>query len=175
MNGRKNWLVNISQSMKNKTKLANYNTLVGEAFNDVLITRKDGKQPLILNILYIPGVKKNLISTGQLIENNYMVAMEDKMMKVYYLGGILILKELVSQNRTFKTKLDMMEHKGLATMASRDYWLWHYRLFHLNFRDIKNLEKKIMVSSLTEIQIPSEVCEKCVQAKKHRNNFNKDV
>lgn len=128
--------------MKNKTKLVNYNTLVCEAFNDILIMRKDGKQPLISNVLYIPGIKKNLLSIGQLFENNYTVTMEDKMMGVYYLGGRLILKELMSQNRTFKTELDMMEHKGQTTMAIRDYWLWHYRFFHLNFRDIKNLKKK---------------------------------
>lgn len=32
-----------------------------------------------------------------------------------------------------------------------------------------------MVSGLPEIQIPNEVCEKCVQAKQQKNNFIEDV
>ena len=32
-----------------------------------------------------------------------------------------------------------------------------------------------MVSGLSEIDIPNEVCEECVQAKQHKNNFNKDA
>lgn len=32
-----------------------------------------------------------------------------------------------------------------------------------------------MVSRLPEIGIPNELCEKCVQTKKHKNNFSKDA
>ena len=32
-----------------------------------------------------------------------------------------------------------------------------------------------MVSGLPEIDIPIEVCEECVQAKQHKNNFSKDA
>jgi hypothetical protein len=81
----------------------------------------------------------------------------------------------MSQNMTFKIKLNVLEHKCLATAASRDEWLWHYRLGHLNFRDISLMQRKRMVIGLPEIQVPSEVCEECVQSKQHRNSFSKDV
>ena len=32
-----------------------------------------------------------------------------------------------------------------------------------------------MVSELLEIDIPNKVCEECVQAKQHKNNFSKDA
>ncbi|GAU30981.1 hypothetical protein TSUD_104950 [Trifolium subterraneum] len=35
--------------------------------------------------------------------------------------------------------------------------------------------KKQLVSSLPEIEIPKEVCEECVQSKQHRNSFSKEV
>jgi hypothetical protein len=69
----------------------------------------------------------------------------------------------------------VIEHKYLVIAANRDEWIWYYRLGHLNFRDIGDLKRRNMVSGLPEIDIPNEVCEECVQAKQHKNNFSKDA
>ena len=82
MSGRKNWFVNIKPSMKNMVKFANDNTLAAEGIGDVMIMRKDGKKSVISNGLYIPGMKSNLLSIGQLVEKNYKVSIEDKLMRV---------------------------------------------------------------------------------------------
>lgn len=142
--------------MMNKVKFVNDNTLAAEGIGDVLITRKDTKQSIISNVLYILDMKSNLLSIGKLIKKNYKILIEDKMMRVLDLGGKLILKEPMSHNKTFKIKLDVMEHKCLTNGASRDERLWHYRLGHLNFRDINNLKRKNMISR--EIHIPNKVC-----------------
>src|SRR4051812_29914599 len=128
MSRRKDWFVNIKPSMKNIVKFANDNTLAPEGIGDVTIMRKDGKRSVIFNVLYIPGMKSNLLSIGQLVEKNYKVSIEDKMMKVVNASGRLILKDPMYQNRTFKIELDVMEHKCLSNAASRDEWIWHYRL-----------------------------------------------
>lgn len=54
----------------------------------------------------------------------------------------------MSQNITFKIELAMIEHKCLETATSRDEWLWNYILGHINFKDIRNLKKRNMVSGL---------------------------
>ena len=64
MTGRKNWFVNMNPSTKNTVKFANDNTLAAEGIGDVLIMRKDGKRSVISNVLYIPGMKSNLLSIG---------------------------------------------------------------------------------------------------------------
>lgn len=66
-------------------------------------------------------------------------------MRVLDLSGKVILKAPMSQNRTFKINLDVMEHKCLATSTSKDEWLWHYKLGHLIFKDISNLKRKNIV------------------------------
>jgi hypothetical protein len=104
-----------------------------------------------------------------------MVIMEEKVMKIYDSNGKLILKVQMSNNRTFKIELDIMEHRCLATSEKRGEWLWHYRLGHLTCRDLSLMEKYRMVSGLPSIKLPSEVCEECVQAKQHRNIFSKDA
>ncbi|GAU26641.1 hypothetical protein TSUD_102510 [Trifolium subterraneum] len=175
MTGRRDWFVSINKSMKSKVKFGNDSTLAAEGVGDVLIMRKDSKQSLISNVLYIPGMKSNLLSIGQLIEKNYKVVIEDRLMKLTDANGRLILKAPMSQNRTFKIELDVLEHRCLATAASKDEWLWHYKLGHLNFNDMCDLQKKQLVSGLPEIEIPKEVCEECVQSKQHRNSFSKEV
>ncbi|KAI5412927.1 hypothetical protein KIW84_057522 [Lathyrus oleraceus] len=68
--------------MKNMVKFANDNTLAVEGVGDVLIMRKDGKRSVISYVLYIPGMKSNLLNIGQLVEKNYKVSIEYKMMRV---------------------------------------------------------------------------------------------
>lgn len=44
---------------------------------------KDGKESNIHDVLYVPSMKSNLISLGQLLENGYSMKMEDKQLKLY--------------------------------------------------------------------------------------------
>lgn len=120
MIGRKDWCVNISPTNKNKVKFTNDNTLVVEGIGDVLIMRKDEKRSVISNVLYIPGMKINLLSIGKLIEKKYKVLIGDKIKRVLDSGDRLILKELMSQNRTFNIELNVLQHKCLTTTMSRD-------------------------------------------------------
>src|ERR1051325_2971519 len=99
MSRRKYWFVNLKPSIKNMVKFSNDNTLAAEGIGDVMIMRKDGKRAVISNVLYIPGMKSNLRSIGQLVEKNYKVTIEDKMMRVVDANGRLILKAHMSHNR----------------------------------------------------------------------------
>ena len=49
--------------------------------------RKDGKRSVISNALYIPGMKSNLLSIGQLVEKNYKVLIKYKIMRVVDANG----------------------------------------------------------------------------------------
>lgn len=109
MTGRKYWFVNIKPSMKTMVKFANENTLAPEGIDDVLIMRKDGKRSGISNVLYIPEMKINLLHIWNLVEINYKILIEDKMMRVLDSCGRLILKVPMSQNRSLKIELNVME------------------------------------------------------------------
>ncbi|KAK2359039.1 hypothetical protein QL285_096166 [Trifolium repens] len=175
MTGRKDWFSSFNQSHENKVKFANDSTLSAEASGVVCIRSKDGRQAFINDVLYIPGMKCNLLSIGQLLEKDYKIVMENKVMRLMDPNIKLILKAPMSKNRTFKIELNVMDHKCLATVVERDDWTWHYRFGYLNFRDLNMMHNKSLVSGLPKIQIPNEVCEDCVQAKQHRDSFSKNV
>ncbi|XP_050883175.1 uncharacterized protein LOC127086452 [Lathyrus oleraceus] len=68
MTGRKDWFVQINQAAKSKVKFADNTTLSAEGVGDVLIGKRNGGHSRIKDVLYIPGIKCNLLSIGQLLE-----------------------------------------------------------------------------------------------------------
>ena len=65
-------------------------TLAADDVGDVLIMRRDGGHSLIKEVLYIPRIKCNLLSIGQLLERNYTIRMENKVLRVLDQNGVLI-------------------------------------------------------------------------------------
>ncbi|XP_045828918.1 uncharacterized protein LOC123920669 [Trifolium pratense] len=141
MTGRKDWFTSLKATQNHNVKFADNNSLAVQAIGDVTIKRKDGKCSVISGVLYIPGMKCNLLSIGQLLEKDYRIVMENKLLKVYNTKGNLMLKTEMSKNRTFKIGLNVLNHKCLMTASSREEWRWHYRMGHLNFKDLSLLQK----------------------------------
>ncbi|XP_050890993.1 uncharacterized protein LOC127096471 [Lathyrus oleraceus] len=145
--------------MKNKVKFTDDTALKDDGINDIFITRRDGEHSLIKDVLYIPGIKCNLLNIGQLLVNDYKIHMENKALSIMYVNMVFILKAPIAANRTFKVELKVMENRCLATTTSQKEWIWHYKLGHLNFRDLNALQKNIMVTRMSLINIPAKICE----------------
>lgn len=84
--------------MKNEVKFADDTTLVEEVMYDVSIERRDNEHSLIKDVLYIPRIKCNLINIGQLLEKDYKIHMENKMLRFMDANRVLILKALMAAN-----------------------------------------------------------------------------
>lgn len=173
MTGKKDWFINLDKSKKSTVKFADDSKLVSQGIGKVMIKRRDGKQSFITDVLYVPVMKSNLLSLGQLLEKGYKMIMENKMLMIMNRNQRMIVKAPLSKNRIFKIGVHVMEHKYLSAAISRDEWIWHYRFVHLNFIDLYELKKQEMVIGLTQISIP--MCEECVESKQHRNSFNQKV
>ncbi|XP_050916077.1 uncharacterized protein LOC127131187 [Lathyrus oleraceus] len=77
MTGRKVWLVDFDESKKSKVKLADNSLLQAKGTGNIVIQRSIGAKALIKDVLYIPGMKCNLLSVGQLIEKGFSMVMKD--------------------------------------------------------------------------------------------------
>ncbi|XP_050902078.1 uncharacterized protein LOC127110544 [Lathyrus oleraceus] len=76
MTGRKAWLVDFDESKKSKVKLADNNLLQAEGTDNIVIQRSNGAKALIKDILYVPRMKCNLLSVGQLVEKGVLSSYE---------------------------------------------------------------------------------------------------
>lgn len=92
MTERNDWFVKINQALKNKVKFADDSTPAVEGISDISIRGKNGDHSLIKYVLYIPGIKSNLLSIDQLHERNYNIRMENKVLKVMDANGSLTPK-----------------------------------------------------------------------------------
>lgn len=76
-----------------------------------MIKRKNGKIVIIEDVLYVPEMKSNLLSIGQLIEKVYEVAIKKKYFELFDSKEKLILKAPLAKNRTFQVKMDPAEEE----------------------------------------------------------------
>ena len=71
MTGHKDWLVNFDAMKKIKVRFADNKVIQAEGAGNVVVRRLDGRQAMIIDVLYVPGMKSNLISMGQLLEKGF--------------------------------------------------------------------------------------------------------
>ena len=147
MTEKMDWFINLNESSKSRFRFANDSTLTIEGIGRVAFKGKDGKD-IVIEVLFIPGMKTNLLSLGQLLENGFVMRMEDNCLKVFDKDQKLVIKENLSQNRTFRIGMNILKHECLATLENKMEWLWHHRFGRLNFKDLQLLTRHKMVEGL---------------------------
>jgi hypothetical protein len=175
MSGKRTWFNELDESVNRSIRFADDSVVKAEGIGKIRIQSKDGKGVVISDVLYVPSMKSNLISIGQLLEKGYVVKMEDKVLKFFYSKMKLILKAPMLRQRTFKIKINVIEGNCLLASPNNDDWIWHQRFGHLNFGDLSKLQKKKMVIGLPRISEPDKVCNKCCISKQARSSYSTEI
>ena len=98
--------------------------------------------------------------------------------KIYHPDRGLIIEAQMSANRMFKVHAHQQSHSQFSpTMTdtcflanvSETTRLWHRRYGHLNYKSLKSLEHKKMVTGLPKLTATSEICNDCLIGKHHRD------
>ena len=98
---------------------------------NILIHLKNGKHEFISNVYYVPDMKNNILSLGQLLEKGYNILTNDYSLSIRDRQGNLIVKVPKMKNRMFILNIDVA--KCLKSCLKDSSWAWHLRLEHLNF------------------------------------------
>lgn len=129
---------------------------------------------MLQNVYYIPRLKSNLISLGQLTESGHKITMDEDCLEVIEkCSQRVILKVVRTRNRLYQVDLKSTEPVCFLTNLFDEAWLWHERLGHANFNSLKMLTDKAMVGGVPEIAHPDEVCDACLARKQTRMPFPK--
>lgn len=75
--------MNFDASKKNIIKFADGRTIIVEGVGKVIFKMKDETQSYIIDVLYVLGMKSNLISLGLLLEKGHSLIMEDKILEPF--------------------------------------------------------------------------------------------
>ena len=75
MTGNRDWLVDFNPNVTTSVRFADNSTILAEGIGKVMITRKNGETTYMHSVLYVPSMKNNLLSLGQLLEKGFTMAM----------------------------------------------------------------------------------------------------
>ena len=137
----------------------------------ILFDCKNSDQKLLTEVYYIPSLKSNIISLGQMTEEGSKVIMDGSVLTLYDRNKVLLLRVQRSANRLYKTPLRTGRPTCLLAMKEDPTWIWHERLGHVNFPAMKQLSEKKMATGVPRIEHPNQLCEGCVIAKQTRIPF----
>ncbi|KAK2370871.1 putative mitochondrial protein [Trifolium repens] len=176
MTGHRDWLLEFDGKFKSTVKFADNSIVPVEGKGKVMVHRQNGNHTFVTDVMYVPTMKHNLLSLGQLVEKGFELSTKDQFIEVHDPNNRLVLKAPLSKNRTFKVNLQASEIQCFSSLITEDErWLWHYRYGHLNFKSLNHLSSKQMVVGLPLIHAPDKLCQGCFTSKQPRNSFNNTV
>eukprot|EP00253_Pinus_taeda_P004759 PITA_04759 len=112
------------------------------------------------NVLYVDGLKHNLLSVSQMCDNGTEVTFRSDGCSVRDLDtGRTVLKGKRTPNNLY-----IFEEGEQQCYVSKndEHWLWHRRLGHLSFSQIRKACKYQAVRGLPDIKIPDNtICKAC--------------
>ncbi|XP_047150791.1 uncharacterized protein LOC124822778 [Vigna umbellata] len=174
MTRKKEWLIDLDSSVKSIVGFVDNSVIMAEGAGRIMIRSKNRQPAYMNNVLYVPNMKRNMLSLGQLLGKGYTMNIHQKHIEIFDDRKCLVLKAPLAKNRTFKVKLSATIIQCLSSInTEEEEWLWHYRYGHLNFRSLRQLKDKDMVIGVPEIHAPKKVCEGCVIGKQTRKQFKR--
>nr|GEW14593.1 retrovirus-related Pol polyprotein from transposon TNT 1-94 [Tanacetum cinerariifolium] len=127
---------------------------------------------LITRVYFVKGLGHNLFSVGQFCDSDLEIAFRRNACFVRNLEGVDLLKGAHSTNLYTINLHEMASASPICLMArasSTKSWLWHQRLFHLNFDTINDLARHDLVADLLKFKYHKEhLCPSCEQGKSKR-------
>ena len=133
----------------------------------------DSSNPLKMkDVLYVPGLKKNLLSISALDNKGFRVAFIDGQVLMWPKGKNIEDEIIIGEEEGGLYKLKGHSETTLVHESIDPSELWHIRLSHINYKDLPHVNK--VVTGLPYMKIKHEgICKGCAKGKNIKNPFLK--
>jgi hypothetical protein len=124
------------------------------------------------DVLYVPGLTKNLLSTSALNKKCFRVSFIDGEVLMWPKGKTIEDSVVIITKEGGLYKLKGHSDVALTHSTESPCELWHRRLDHINYKSLSYVRK--VVTGLPELKVDHEgVCKGCAQGNNIKNPFPK--
>ncbi|KAI5402444.1 hypothetical protein KIW84_050167 [Lathyrus oleraceus] len=118
-----------------------------EGKGTICFLQKKGVVGSIEGVYYVPNLKANILSLGQLTEKGYSILMEDRNLQLKDKTGRLVALVEIGKNRMYKLNLKSIREKCLHVNVEDQASLWHLRFGHLHQAGLRRLDVRVNEAS----------------------------
>lgn len=142
-----------------------------EGRGTVLVTCRSGEHKALTGVYFIPHPSANIISLGQLDENNLDIRIRHGLLHIWDVDRRLLARVRRDTSRLYTIRLEITRPVCLATRGGEDAWRWHARCGHLHFQALRHLARGEMVNGLPVLGQVEQVCDGCLAGKQRHTPF----
>ncbi|PHT31959.1 hypothetical protein CQW23_28296 [Capsicum baccatum] len=139
MSGSKSCFSSLNEGFHSKVNFGDCSTVDAMGKGDIKIKAKNGFEEIILNVLYVPALKSNVLSVRQLQEKGYSIFIGKDVCEIYSptKGAIVVAK--MNSKMLFPLNIESIQ-SCLKAKVKDPLWMWHFRYGHLGFGGLKTLQ-----------------------------------
>ncbi|CAL8992640.1 unnamed protein product [Prunus brigantina] len=165
-------LVDVRTNITGKVQMPTGDLVNVVGMGSLVVDTNNGRK-YVREVMYLPGLKENLLSVGQMDEHGYFLVFGDGMCSLYDGPSLetLVMKVKKKVNRCYPLALLSENRVVLKASVTQSTKTWHRRLGHLHIGGLKQLRDKEMVHGLPQLEDYNGVCEGCQFGKQHREEF----
>jgi hypothetical protein len=154
-----------------KVELGDKNTYPVEGIGQASIKLKLGNNVHLSNVLYVPGLKKNLVSISCLEDKGNRITFVDGEVLSWSRDSSIDNARVIGIREARLYKLLECNDEALIHDEVNPSELWHRRYAHLNYQVLPFLEK--MVEGIPKLQSThEEICRGCALGKNVKKSFS---
>ncbi|KAK2970713.1 hypothetical protein RJ640_015138 [Escallonia rubra] len=124
-----------------------------------------GNEPhSIENVLYVEGLKHNLLRISQFSDKGFKVIFETSHCTILFLKNNETILVGSRDNNVYSIQLNDLVNQDAKCLSaiSETSWLWHRRLGHMHMEHLKDISSKELVRGISKIKFEKDkVCDAC--------------
>jgi transposase InsO family protein len=132
---------------------------------------------VITDVFYVPELKNNLLSIGQLQKRGFAILIQSGKCHIYHPQRGLIIQSEMTASKMFLLLANFQPKKEkntcFHTTTSDLAHLWHCRYGHLSYKGLRTLQSKNMIHGLPQLSASTVTCTDCIMGKQHRDPISK--
>jgi hypothetical protein len=141
-----------------------------EGVGSISFRLESGAMLHVDEVLYVSGLRNNLLSVATLEDKGYWVIFKDKKALLWAKGSHLSTTKPIGTRRGGLYVVTGQSVQALAHDATSSNELWHRRLGHLHYKALPDLQN--MVCGMPSISFSkNEICKGCMLGKNIKKAF----